>query len=362
MRLFGLTRARRTRVELVLLGTGVVLAVISLVLLAVNSVHLKAMLTKYANLNPPYQLSQPPFDSRGLFEFVRDYIIQNALAPTIFLALSVLAVLAFAVSVVTRALKTLKVRLALVGEQSIHGSYRLAVGVGTTFLTLAILPGAILASASEEATRPFSEVEKSQTQVWSEAEAKLPQALRDSLNAHAARGKHQVAKMEAQMDCRGSSSARTYYAGDSISSAGVYNSCRLSDYLDRTDSRTEDQVWYADYFLDEKQKAVNSALATLNAYKGNVEALTFTANIIRSSQLTLFLIAGVSLILTFIAAAMQLRGVETTSASKRSMVAGTIALRRRAKCPKCAESVKSEALICKHCGAELHQPPAAKSL
>ena len=351
MRLFRLMSARRTRVELVLLGTGIVLASISLVLLTLNSVQLKAMLAKYANVYPSYQLSNSPFDSRGLFLFAGDYDIQSALASLVLLGLSVLAIFAFAVTTVIRALKLLKVRLALVEGKSINGGYRLALGLGATFLTLAILPGAILASASQDAVRAFSEVEKSKTQVWSEAKAKIPEALTDSLNAHAARLKHQTAKIEAQMDCRGSSSAGTYYAGDTTTAPGTYYSCRLSDYLDRIDSRTKDQVWYADYFLDEKEKAVNSALATMNSYKGNVETFTIVANTIRNSQLVLLLTSGVALIATFIAASIQLRGSETTSVSRGPLGAG--ALKRRVKCPKCAEFVKSEALICKHCGSEL---------
>lgn len=353
IRLNLLIHSRRNQVQLVLFVTGALMSAISFVLLFVNSEHLKSILDKYANLYLSYQLSNSLFETRGLLLFAGDHDIQIAFVALVFLALSVLVIFAFGVSVGIRSLRTIKVRLALIGDKSINGIYRLALGLGATFLTLALLPGAILSSALEDASRAFSAVEKSKAQLWSDAKAELPKALEESLNAHVAMMKHETAKSRAQMDCRVSSSAGTYYEGDSTSEAGTYYSCSLSDYLDRIDSRTEDSVFYADNRLKEKERAVDTALVALNTYKGNVETLTFAENIIRYSQLVLLLIAGVALLVTCIATAMQVRRVETQSTSLWPMVAKAGTRLRRVKCPKCAEYVKSEALLCKHCGSEL---------
>ena len=350
---FNLISTRRARVELAILGTGLALSLIAGTLFALNRAHLQGMLIQFAKLEY-YQFSNPPLDSKGFFAFAGHFVTQNAQAPTIILALSVFVILALAVKVTARSLKSTKARLSLFGDKSLHGGYRLAVGLGAILLTLAMFPGTIMASASEDVVRSFSKVEKSQAEVWSSSESKLADALADSLNAHADRLKHQTAKIEAQMDCRGSSNAQTYYSGDWPTDAGYYNSCRLSDYLVRIDSRTDNMVSYADDILNAAQKSVDSELAKLNVIKENLQTVKFVQEVIRNSQLSLLLIAGTSLIVTFIAAAMQFRGVKTESASGRSIVVGPGIFTKRVKCPKCAEYVKSEAQICKHCGSELH--------
>lgn len=350
---FRLGSSSRARVDLAIFGIGITLSVLAGFLFALDRDRLQGMLIQFAELEY-YQFSNPPFDPKGFDEFVRDFAIQNAQAPAIALALSVAVILAFAFKVIARSIKSTKVRLSLSGDKSLHGGYRLAIGLGTVFLTLAIFPGAILASASEDVVRAFSEVEKNQAEVWSSSEGKLSDALAASLNAHSERLRHQTAKIEAQIDCRGSSNAQTYYLGDGYTNPGFYNSCRLSDYLDRIDSRTESLVFGADYRLKGAQISVDFELAKLNGIKENLQIVQFVQEVIRNSQLSLLLIAGASIFVTFIAVTTKFRGVKTGSISGRSLLVGPGIFTKRVKCPKCAEYVKSEALICKHCGFELH--------
>lgn len=301
-----LIRSRRSRFELAVLVAGLAFGLLSSVLLVSNGDHLRAMLIQYANL-ADYQLSDLGFGSKGVFAFIRDFTGKNALAPTVLFLISVLLILAFAISSLSRALMVAKTPVVVEGEKTLSGIYRIALAVGATSLALVVGPGPFLFSTSAQVSGAFSVVEKTHRQEWATADTKQSQALVESMNAHSASGEHFVLKSRAQMDCRGSASATTYYAGNTFVDAGYYNSCALLDYLGKKDYEVNARVNSADYTLSSTGTAVDTALAKLTVSSSNLKAATVFATTLQISQLVAALLAVAGLLVPVLAALKLLR-------------------------------------------------------
>lgn len=339
--------------EYALVLASLLLALSSLLALLQDSAHIRAMLEQNARQSE-INLAEFGFGASSIFSFFSKFVSQHAAVAGVLFLASLFVLLVFAVISAIKSIKRLGARIELANGRSLHGAFRFAIGAAVAAASLAIGPLMTLNVTLSDAEKSYSQIEKDQAQVWAAADRKSSEALVDSLEAQTKRTQHLIVKMRAEMACRGSSSARTYYEGNGYAvEAGYYNSCRLAEFLERTDYMTKEDDSSATYVMNAASRATENALQALNAYKENAKAVSALSQGIRIAQMllggfVLVSIAGPLLLGTSrrVVTKASLAGIRQAAIAGQALLAGR-------KCPKCAERIKAEALVCKHCGSNL---------
>ena len=197
-----------------------------------------------------------------------------------------------------------------------------------------------------------------------DAELKSTQSLVAFNNLYGAMNKKNSAKLE----CLRSPNSRTYFSSDSfLIDSGFYNNCSLSEFLERKWALIDEPKLQA--ALDKasaesasSQKALeaaNAEMLDLESQRSEINSqlrfLDRSEDRLNSALLIsaiIFLLSTLSfLVLSFY---REVSGTILVEAKRLGRVSQTLAKKiqrdsRSPRCPHCAERIKKEAKICRHC-------------
>lgn len=294
------------------------------------------------------------FEQTGYYGFLIEFVGENALGFVMLTLASLVALTAFLSIALARAVKNRRTRVNVFSGVSLHGSFRFVAALSAFAFALAIGPLAGSYQASSQLQDGFANAVKAQSDISALADTEEAQALTESLAAGAKELELLAESTRVEFACDKSSSAKSYYSGFAgFFAAGYYRSCGLAKFYALVSDDVSDRSEKAKSAYEWKSMDADSARVKLENFNSNFKAVAQTKEAIGNAS-QVFLWAGLAGLLLFLAViGFRFAKAGTALVAFRSKILVAAKSSRRKKCPKCAETIKADAIVCKHCRSDL---------
>lgn len=231
--------------------------------------------------------------------------------------------------------------------------WRTSAPLSIVLICLVLGPSSASNQVVSDLKGSLSKAVKIQSVKTDQANSEHLQAFTDKLEIGAKQLRYLGYEISASASCSESKSARTYVSDTQfLAGSGYFNSCDLAEYLnkyllpeiDRRDANATDSV-------DNLLTKAELKMAVLGRYE-RVLSEVISLNKSLKSINELLLLASTLFLAGYLLSLVIKRAKRRISVDNlKAALKGALLNRTSKTCPKCAEKIKAQAVVCKHCGS-----------
>lgn len=365
-----------SRLEILIpLLAGIILAWASWLLIAFDGYGFSSRFEQFQTL-----LTEAMTQHRAWGNQAWELLLNFVVGEFVVAALWSVAALLFVAAAVLGLFRGIKKAPKKLSQISLKKSLRVASTI--SFLTSLVLTTSIfsigflffdrLESAVYQADRDLKRSIREQDDAVEQLSAEALEKSTASLSAMNAWLEGLNEKTSAELECLTSPNSTTYYSSSFFYvESGFYNTCSLADFLEKRwelveEPRLQKDMDNAQAQADESQKALDAAQtlqsqlqsrkSALNSQTRFLEKLTDSISEMFSTGLMVLFFSALALVLLSLPkASFEYLAIPVRQLTKVLKSANpNLKIQPRNKtCPNCAEKIKRQALICRHCGSQV---------